>query len=204
MKRIMTLCLLIAMAVGGVQAQKGMQSIGGDLGVCADTKITFYKLIGGGIKYRYHITDNICIEPDIQFYFEPTSDTDFYYHWSKYDDYHWSKYDGSKSDTWFQYSQLIGSANLLYFFGHPKIWRPYVGAGLAFGNRHVDSNGGDSWNTGSFTEGGFQFICGIDKRLSYNFSLQIEAKLFYGGLVEGGMDSEDTPFMANIGLTYNF
>lgn len=189
MKKIMTLCLLIVMVVGGVKAQKGMQSIGLDIGICTDTKIKYYKLVGGGIKYRYHITDNICIEPDLQYYFS-TSDFQRYAYDNKY--------------CWYNYTQLIGSANFLYFIGLPQIMRPYVGVGLAFGNRHVTSNTTDDWNRGDFLEGGFQFLLGLDKRLSYHFSLQFEAKLFYGGLVEGSKDSEYTPIMANIGLTYNF
>lgn len=65
MKRIMTLCLLMAMAVGGVQAQKGMQGVGmnvaGNVGKGAGIGI------GAGLKYQYNINNYFRLEPSITY-----------------------------------------------------------------------------------------------------------------------------------------
>ena len=189
MKRIMLLCFLIATVIGGVKAQKGMQQVVVDLGVCTDLKMECYTMFGGAAKYRYHVSDNFCIEPMIQLYYGRSS---------------YSPYSPKRLES---IAQEQIALNVLYYIGRPRIWRPYVGAGLAIGLYKYDNPNSEGFGLfdGSDSETGPQFIFGLENRISYRFSLHAEAKLFYGSLLSDVDDrTEVTPIMANVGITYNF
>lgn len=179
MKRIMTLCFLIVMAVGGAQAQKGMQQVGGELSLATPVSLfQEYTMLGIGIKYQYHFTDNISIEPEFHYYF-----SNVYYDLSDYQ----MNYDIHLN--WFV--SICG----LYYFGIPKVCRPYAKLGLSC--QQIKEKG---YNPRTLSSLGPLFGLGLDIRLAYNLSLQTEIQ---GSYMTSDHGSEN-PIIANIGLTYNF
>lgn len=106
MKRIITFFLFLAMAIGGVRAQKGMQQIGVSSSLLKEKGRTGE--IGAGINYLYNLTDNIGIE-SAGFYYFPQNTT---------------------RDDW-----LISLCGI-YYLGIPKVCRPYGKVGLSIPNIH--------------------------------------------------------------------
>lgn len=100
MKRIMTLCLLMAMAIGSVKAQKGMQGVGLNLGPNVDADGDF-GVIGGGLKYQYNLTDYLRLEPSFTYYLIDYRGID-----------------------------ITGFINLDIFFLSPRAVRPYFFVGI--------------------------------------------------------------------------
>ena len=65
MKKLIVLMSMVFCLVGSAMAQKGIQSVGVHLGY--GTEIESFAL---GMKYQRNITDNVRLEPSINYFFE--------------------------------------------------------------------------------------------------------------------------------------
>ncbi len=189
MKKLLLSLLLAAMCSIGAFAQKGMQGVGGNLAYGFGSHSYW---AGMGVKYQYNLTDYVRLEP---------SYTQFFHHGGG--EFH------DKSSYSYAYDELncpvwAAFINTQVFLFSPKPIRPYLIAGIGLIDRFQEEEvyredyvyKSDDYSNHT----SFDFGIGLDWRLKYNFSLQIEAKMF--------LLKEDGPgklgFNSNIGLTYNF
>ncbi len=149
MKRIMTLCLLIVMTVGGVKAQKGMQGVGVNLGV------TFFQngSPGLGVKYQYNVSNYFRIEPSFSWYFVDDG------------------YSNGEDENC--YMSALLNANI--FFSSPRTIRPYCFVGLGALGMELWKWKHDVKDNDSVIEFGLDAGLGIDWRITHQISLQVEA-----------------------------
>lgn len=189
MKKYLVMLLMAVFCSGSVMAQKGRQGVG----VNAAINICGFLGYGGGLKYQNNISDNIRIEPSFNYYV-----------------YSGESGSGANSSnykngcyTW------LGQVNLHYFFSDPSRIRFYGLLGLGIGNFFShDSEATERYyfDDGTYDEYviyeennkvniGANVGLGLDVRLSYSISLQIEPKVFL---------SKKIAFAPSVGVTYNF
>lgn len=65
MKKFIIAACMMLISFGSVFAQQGKQAIGGNLSYGTEIES-----VGLGVKYQYHITDQIRIEPSMDYFFK--------------------------------------------------------------------------------------------------------------------------------------
>ena len=166
------LLLLVAMSVSlSGFAQKGRQAVGVDV----PFRINWGEpSLGVGLKYQYNVSDYVCIEPVAQYYFLEG-------------DYAWLNF--------------IAMLNSKFFFIQPNRFRPYglIGAGVCNGSFECwDGCYGDIHDEFSYIiQAGF----GLDYRLSYDWSWQLEFGYHINDIYD---DDDHSGFYISTGITYNF
>ena len=173
------LLLLVAMSVclGGF-AQKGRQAVGVDvpLRICNKADLS----MGVGFKYQYNVSDYICVEPIIQYYWEGTGDYFF---------------------------NFVTMLNSKFYFIAPNQFRPYgsVGVGICGGSYFNWDYDYDDYNYEDDDYDDVRFIAqagiGCNCKLSNNWSLQFEAGY---QLTYLGNNYNHSGLYLSTGFAYNF
>ena len=143
MKKIIIAACMALLGCGSVFAQQGKQAIGGNLSYGTEIES-----VGIGLKYQYNITDQIRIEPSMNYFF---------------------KNDGL--------SMFDINANIHYLFPIASNISLYPLAGFTYTNWHLDlGKAGDYDVSGSDGKFGVNLGAGMEFDLDKNWSLNFDIK----------------------------
>ena len=143
MKKINIAACMALLGCGSVFAQQGKQAIGGNLSYGTEIES-----VGIGLKYQYNITDQIRIEPSMNYFF---------------------KNDGL--------SMFDINANIHYLFPIASNISLYPLAGFTYTNWHLDlGKAGDYDVSGSDGKFGVNLGAGMEFDLDKNWSLNFDIK----------------------------
>lgn len=188
MKKIMFI-LLIAVGVNANGfAQKGMQGVGVKAYMC----LGGYKServgsesqtsFGGGLEYQYFLTDAIRVKPSVAYF----------------------------SDKYYSISEFSGALSFDYLIPVSTQFRPYIDLSVRYAD--LNCKGSNSYFDKDTDGKGFAFGggAGLDIRLSYHFSLQLEMVALWGQGKQndnGGLGRttiKKPVWLPSVGLSYNF
>lgn len=143
MKKFIIAACMMLIGFGSAFAQQGKQAIGGNLSYGTEIES-----VGLGVKYQYHITDQIRIEPSMDYFF---------------------KNDGL--------SMFDINANVHYLFPVASNVRLYPLAGFTYTNWHLDLGKVGDYNvSGSDGKFGVNLGAGAEFNLAANWVMNLEIK----------------------------
>lgn len=143
MKKFIIAACMMLIGFGSAFAQQGKQAIGGNLSYGTEIES-----VGLGVKYQYHITDQIRIEPSMDYFF---------------------KNDGL--------SMFDINANVHYLFPVAGNVRLYPLAGFTYTNWHLDLGKVGDYNvSGSDGKFGVNLGAGAEFNLVANWVMNLEIK----------------------------
>ena len=152
MKKLAVFFSMMFLFMGTVFAQKGIQAAGAHLAYGTEIKS-----FGIGVKYQYNITDNIRLEPSLNYFFEN---------------------DGV--------DQFDINANAHYLFPMASNVRVYPLAGLTFARWESSFSDGDVTRLGVNVGGGVEFDISdrliLNFELKYQFVSDLDQAIFNAGI----------------------
>lgn len=143
MKKVIIAACMMLIGLGNAFAQQGKQAIGGNLSYGTEIES-----VGLGLKYQYNITDQIRIEPSMDYFFKNNG-----------------------------LSMFDINANIHYLFPVASNARLYPLAGFTYTNWHLDLGKVGDYNvSGSDGKFGVNLGAGAEFNLSANWVMNLEIK----------------------------